>query len=958
MKDRPELRCTYRLQFNRDFTFADATALIPYLHALGISHIYASPYLKARTGSLHGYDIVDHGALNPEIGDAESYRAMIEALHRHGMGQILDIVPNHMGVGGDDNQWWLSVLEHGQASPFAAYFDIDWKPEKPELTGKVLLPFLGDHYGKVLEAADLKLRFDPDCGEFSVYYHEHRFPIDPATYPVILSRLPDSASADTMPHHAKEEFQRLTDALTKLPSRAPGHDARPTAAGEYKQRLAQLADTVHGVAEHIRRRVAAVNGAAGDPASFDDLHWLLEQQAYRLSYWQVARDEINYRRFFDINELAALRMENPQALRATHGLIARLVREGQVDGLRVDHPDGLYDPRQYLVDLQALLADAPAEAAGKPSETYVVVEKILATHERLPETWPVSGTTGYDFSHAVNGLFVDPAGQRALTALYARFTGNRAPFEEIIYHCKKLIMRTQLSGELSVLANLLNAIAQADRHTRDFTLMGLRNALTEVVACFPVYRTYVSPRDGSAVDRDYIRWALAQARKRSPAADRFTFDFIHRILSLENLDEYPAELCAKVVQFAGSFQQYTSPVMAKGLEDTAFYRYNRLVSLNEVGGDPDTFGVSLQAFHYINSERARRWPLAMLSTSTHDSKRGEDVRARLNVLSEMPDLWRRHLARWSRLNRTRRRNLDGRTAPSRNDEYLFYQTLLGLWPLDPPTEAGLTQLRQRIDDYMLKALREAKIHTSWITPDEAYEDATRAFVGATLGRLHRNRFLDDFVAFQQQVAWFGMLNSLSQLALKLTSPGVPDLYQGSELWRFTLVDPDNRRSVDYARRQRVLQELQQQLGAAVPLAPAVRGLLNRLADGRAKLYLAWKGLALRKAHPELFTAGDYLPVTADGARSEHVCAFIRRRDDHAALVAAPRWCMNLTDGAVEPPLGADVWGDTHLGLPEWMRGYCYNVLTGETIAIGSNGTLEMAKILTSFPVALLQWQLT
>jgi (1->4)-alpha-D-glucan 1-alpha-D-glucosylmutase len=958
MKDRPVLRCTYRLQFNREFTFADATALVPYLYDLGISHIYASPYLKARTGSLHGYDIVDHGALNPEIGDAETFGAMTEALHRHGMGQILDIVPNHMGVGGNDNQWWLSVLEHGEASPYAAYFDIDWKPEKPELTGKVLLPFLGAHYGKVLEAGDLKLRFDADQGEFSVYYHEHRFPIDPASYPTILNPLPGGESAGTVPQHASDEFRRLTDALEKLPPRAPNHDARVATAGRYKQRLAQLARTVTGVAEHIRRRVAAANGAAGDPASFDHLHQLLEQQAYRLSYWQVARDEINYRRFFDINDLAALRMENPRALRATHRLIARLVQEGQVDGLRIDHPDGLYDPRQYLIDLQALLADDSAEPGPAADAAYVVVEKILATHERLPENWPVAGTTGYDFSHAVNGLFVSPAGQRALTTIYARFTGNRAPFEEIVYHCKKLIMRTQLSGELSVLANLLNRIAQADRHTRDFTLMGLRNALTEVVACFPVYRTYVSPHDGSTVDRDYIQWAVAQARKRSPAADRYTFDFIHRILSLENLDQYPAGLHTKLIQFVRSFQQYTSPVMAKGLEDTASYRYNRLVSLNEVGGDPDTFGVSLQAFHHINGERARCWPGAMLNTSTHDSKRGEDVRARLNVLSELPELWRRHLARWSRLNRTRRRKLDGRTAPSRNDEYLFYQTLLGLWPLDPPTEATLARLRQRIDDYMLKALREAKVHTSWITPDEAYESAVRAFVAATLRRLQRNRFLDDFMAFQQQVAWFGMLNSLSQLALKLASPGIPDLYQGSELWRFTVVDPDNRRAVDYSRRQRLLKGLQEQLGAAVPLAPAVRGLLDHLADGRAKLYLTWKGLALRKARAELFIAGEYLPVSAAGAKSEHVCAFVRRWEDHAALAVAPRWYATLTGGATTPPLGADVWSDTHLELPEWMRGYCYNVLSGETIAIGSGGTLELGQILTSFPVALLQWQLT
>ena len=950
---------TYRLQFNQHFTFKQAEAIVPYLGALGVSHCYASPYLKARPNSPHGYDIVDHHALNPEIGDMAQYRDFIAALHKHKLGQILDIVPNHMGVGGDDNRWWLDVLEHGPSSPYAAYFDIDWQPAAEQLRGKVLLPLLGDHYGKVLQRGEIKLQFDAAHGEFSAHYFQHRFPCDPQTYATILTRcntpglsaMIDSvvelcrympsryALEDEQRARRRQDSQRLKHALVKLCCDDPA--ARPT----------------------IDAALAVLNGVPDRGESFDELHALLEAQGYRLAYWRVAADEINYRRFFDINDLAGLRMENQEVFAATHDFIFELIAAGDVDGLRIDHPDGLNDPAAYFARVQQAAArslgrDPPKDTAGT-LPLYVVVEKILAGYEFLPNDWPVHGTTGYDFANLLNGLFAQPASLRKLQSIHTRYSGKQ-DFDELLYARKKLIIRVQLSSELTVLTNLLNSISEQDRNTRDFTRSGLREALTEVVACFPVYRTYISAAGISPEDRRYVEWAVAQAKKRSPAADISIFDFVAAVLLLQN-----GAIAAQSLHFVMKFQQYTAPVTAKSLEDTVFYNYNLLLSLNEVGGDPRRFGTTVKAFHHLNQERWRRWPYSLLATSTHDSKRSEDVRARINVLSEMPREWNTRVTRWFRLNRAKRREWDDGVAPSHGDEYFLYQTLLGVWPLTEPDDTGLSFLRERLQAYMLKAVREAKTHTSWININAAYEAGLKVFIDALLDRSATNPFLDDFLPFQKRVARIGLYNSLSQVLLKCTSPGVPDIYQGQELWDFSLVDPDNRRAVDYARRKELLQTLMADMSEAPDLPQRARALVDSLEDGRAKLYVTWKCLSLRRRSPEHFQQGDYLPLTVRGARADAVCAHAWRYENALIIAAAPRWYAGLMGESGSPPLGEALWRETLIELPPEPPSTAYvNLFTGERIestgladTAGQSMALDATRLFAHFPVALLRQEL-
>jgi (1->4)-alpha-D-glucan 1-alpha-D-glucosylmutase len=662
----------------------------------------------------------------------------------------------------------------------------------------------------------------------------------------------------------------------------------------------------------------------------------------------VADDEVNYRRFFDVNALAGVRVEQPEVFSATHNFVLSLIRQGKLDGLRIDHPDGLYDPLEYYERLQAQAAD------GEP--VYIVVEKILANHERLREEWPVQGTTGYEFTNLVNGVFVYADAERSLSRLYERFIGQSTSFEEILYERKKLVMRMMLAGQLAVLANLLDQISEKDRRTRDFTLHELRNSLAEIVAWFPVYRTYVRPGQVTAEDRRYVEWAVAQAQKRAFIIDRSIFDYLRRCLLLESIDERPPDSQQAIAHFAMKFQQYTAPVMAKGMEDTAFYSYNRLISLNEVGGDPARFGVSLAAFHHANQERARRWPHTLLSTSTHDTKRSEDVRARLNVLSELAAEWKLHVGRWSRINRARKRKIDGQVSPSRNDEYLLYQTLIGAWPLEDVDDEALARFADRVDAYMLKAMREAKVRTSWRNPNAEYEAAVSNFVHTLLANRASNLFLGDFIPFQQRVARYGMLNSVSQTVFKLTVPGVPDLYQGNEIWDFSLVDPDNRRPVDYQRRRALLTEIKTLFAGPVDTwARAAHALLDRQADGCTKLYVTWRLLGLRRDYPHLFRHGRYLPLTVHGPRADHLCAYARLDDEQVAIIVAPRWFARL-EPAEALPLGDDVWGDSSVDVsPLPARDY-RNVLTGETLSAEERDgvrLLPVRRVLLSFPTAVL-----
>src|SRR5262245_15838858 len=814
---------SYRLQLNNQFTYKQAMDLVEYLHDLGISDCYASPLLAARVGSLHGYDITDHARLNPEIGDEAEFAKFTQLLRERGMGLILDVVPNHMCIAFGANQWWNDVLENGPSSPYARFFDIDWLPPKPDLAEKVLLPMLGDQYGRALENQEFCLEYDR--GAFIIRYYETRLPIAPRSYTHILEPLLEQLrSRNSGSHHDLIELESIITALHYLPPRSETDSARLKERHREKEvikrRLDKLVAECKGVRIALHRVIAEINGERGNPRSFNRLERLLTDQIYRLSYWRVAADEINYRRFFDINELAAIRVEKPEVFAAAHDLIFRLIREGRVTGLRIDHVDGLFDPLQYLNMLQAacrsslnepLSAAAHAEspyprqfqqqAAAKP-QVFIVVEKILGHDELLRPDWAVHGTTGYGFMNLLNGVFIDTANKPAFLRLYQQFTGNAVNFSDLIYQCKKLILRVAMSSELHVLARKLDRISEQLRYSRDFTLNSLQYALGELIACFPVYRTYtrLDQTEVNEEDQRHIRRAIKEAKQNNPAISGSLFDFIGSLLLLKDPEGLTEEQVAERRNFVLRFQQLTGPVMAKGMEDTAFYRYFPLASLNEVGGDAARFGITVDVFHDKNQQRMYERPHGLSATSTHDTKRSEDVRARLNVLSEMPAQWYRNILRWRRINQDHRTRLNGTEAPDDNDEYLIYQTLVGAWPLSPMNGERLAEFARRIEEYIIKAMREAKVHSSWISPNDAYERGVTRFIRNILEHTSENRFLNDFVGFQQTIARAGMLNSFSQTLLKIALPGVPDFYQGTEIWDFSLVDTDNRRPVDFTVR--------------------------------------------------------------------------------------------------------------------------------------------------------------
>lgn len=949
----PLPRATYRLQFRKEFGFDDATALVPYLASLGISHVYASPFLAARPGSSHGYDIVDHNRFNPEVGDAAGFERMVAALHSHRMGLILDFVPNHMGIGSSDNPWWLDVLEWGQSSPYAGFFDINWSPTVEHLRGKVLLPLLGDHYGNVLERGELVLRFDRDNGSFSVWYFEHRFPIAVRDYPRILR----AVQAET--EGAGKALAPLVAGFARLTAKPRG--ARQAAmlrreADALRYGLAALAKSDGDIAAAIDRVVDRLDGTPGDPASFRDLHALLERQAYHIAYWRVASNDINYRRFFDINDLAGLAIENPELFEISHRLIFQLIAEGKLQGIRLDHIDGLYDPLEYCRRLQDraayLVPPREATAAGQGQQPrhpiYLLVEKILAPHEHLRPEWPVDGTTGYEFMNLVNGVFVDQAAMEPLTEIYERFLGRPSDFPEMVIAAKRQILRNNLSSELNVLTDMVYRIARQSLTTRDFTRQGVRDALTELIAHFPVYRTYVTGDGVDERDRHYLNWAMTQARRDSTADDLSIFDFVAALVATD-LKREPGRPYrrADVIHAAMKFQQLTGPVMAKAFEDTALYRFNRFISLNEVGGEPERFGVSPSAFHYLNADRLKNHPFSMLATATHDHKRGEDVRARLNVLSEMPEAWGRAVRRWHRLNRLKVRDVDGRPAPGRNDEYLFYQALVGVWPL---AERDMADLPDRMVAYMIKAVREAKARTNWTAPKVDYEDALENFVRAALDRERSGTFLADFVAFHQGIAAAGALNGLSQTVLKLTAPGVPDVYQGTEYWDLSLVDPDNRRPVDYVARFDALK------AAARVRDPAP--LLREWRDGRIKQFVIARILQLRATSPQLFAAGDYSGVEAEGGESARIVAFRRNlADGSGMLVLVPRLCSTFMSDEGSMTVSAAAFEGMRLplqGLPDGA--VVTDTFSTKKVPIERDGFIKLDTLLDTLPVALLTWQ--
>ena len=871
---------TYRVQFQRGFVFDDAANLAGYLADLGVTHLYSSPYLQAVPGSTHGYDVIDHGRVNDELGGAEGHTRLCFTLARHGLGQILDVVPNHMAIVGRGNAWWWDVLENGPSSPYAAYFDVDWDPPESRLRNTVLMPVLGEHYGRALEEGDIRLR--REGASFTVTYHDHAFPVAPSSLDDLLGVAAARAGSNTLAF--------VADAFGHLPL-STATDWRNV------QRRHRDKEVLHGLLDRLLREepetATAIDRVVGEVnANPDTLDALLERQNYRLAFWRTAVRELGYRRFFDINTLVGLRTEDDRVFGATHALVLRWLGDGMLDGLRIDHPDGLRDPQQYFKRLHEASPTA-----------WVVAEKILEPGEQLRDSWPVAGTTGYDFLNRVGGLFVDPDGEKGLTRFYGAFTGEPTDYESVARAKKHLVMREVLGSDVNRLTALFLDVCERHRRHRDYTRHELHEVLREVIAHFPVYRTYVRAETGEVHPDDarYVTEATDSAKAARPDLDAALFDFFQDLLLLRLRGSAETELVMR-------FQQLTGPVMAKGVEDTAFYSFNRLVALNEVGGDPGRFGVSPEEFHREAAATQARWPQTMLATSTHDSKRGEDVRTRLALLSEVPDRWSEAVRRWAAINEPHRRG----DLPDRNAEYLLYQTLVGAWPIGT----------ERVVGYMEKAAREAKVHTSWTDPRAGYEDALGGFI---VDALAGERFVRDLEAFVATLVEPGRVNSLAQTLIKLTAPGVPDIYQGTELWSLTLVDPDNRQPVDYPLRRRLLDELDDL---------SVDDVWRRIDEGLPKLWLIRQTLAFRRRRPDLFgPKGDYRPLEARGARGKHAVVFVR---GDAAVTVVPRLVMGLQRD----------WGDTTLDLP---AGRWRNELTAEVV----EGSVRLADLLRRFPVALL-----
>lgn len=942
MPEHPHIpSATYRLQFNRLFTFRDAAEIVPYLDELGIGAVYASPFYHARAGSMHGYDICDHNHLNPAVGSREDFNALSGELQQRQMGLIADFVPNHMGIGETINGWWMDVLENGPSSAFASHFDINWQPLKSELHGKVLLPILGDQYGRVLERGELKVAYQD--GSFTLIYFDHVFPIAPRSYGRILSEMVSRLESSYAEEDYFDDLRSIVTAIQHLPRRdesAPELVAERAREKEViKRRLTRLCEEIPQVRDAIDQTLFTLAGKVGQPRSFDELDALVDEQAYRLSYWKTAAEEINYRRFFDINDLAAIRVEDPEVFDAVHRLTLELIRDKQITGLRIDHVDGLLDPLDYLHKLQECYREMFLLSEGD-NGLYLLVEKILMEGEQLRPEWPVHGTTGYEFTNDVVRVLTDPSAAKAFTATYAQFLDDQPKLAELIYEQKQKVMRLSLASEVNVLASKLDRLSEKNRWFRDFTRNSLNTAVREVIACFPVYRTYLMPdRETSDIDRQVIARAVRSAIRHNPGIERSIFEFLRDILLMKfppNISEEETELH---VEFVLKFQQCTGPIMAKGLEDTAFYIYNRLVALNEVGGEPQTFGATPDEFHQAVGRRAALYPHSMLATSTHDTKRSEDTRARLAAISEMPQAWRKAIGLWRTANKRHHRMIEGETAPDGNEEYLLYQTLLGTWPLGGlASEPGYIS---RIQEYMTKAIKEAKVNSSWIQPNEEWDDAVRSFIMKILTLGANNKFLSDFEKMAEEIAQLGMVNSLTQTVLKCMSPGMPDFYQGTELWDLSLVDPDNRRPVDFPLRRRFLQEI-----ASEPDAAA---LLTEWRDGRVKLHITRTLLHLRRKRPKIFYEGNYAPLVSVGKHADSCLGFRRGFDGGEALIAiVPR----LSSRVGFPPVG-EAWEDTTVRWAAEDAGRWRNVLTGETREL-TGGLVRVAEILRVFPVAVLE----
>lgn len=938
---------TYRVQLNNNFRFADARKILDYLQSLGISDLYLSPILMSRKGSDHGYDVTDPTRINPDLGTEEEFSALQAELQERGMGLLLDTVPNHMAASAE-NPWWMDVLENGAQSAFAAFFDIEWHPHSRSLDGKILLPVLGRPFGEVLESGEIKLSFQE--GRFFFQYFDALFPLAPGSYHTILNhraeRLKELVGEESATYH---EYAGILASLLELvrSDRRSGETAadRRMRYESARERLWSLMKSSGEARNFVEENLREINGIEGDPASYGFLQRLLAEQNYKLAFWQNLNESINYRRFFTIADLVGVRVEDPLVFEATHGYVLRLVSKNPFAGLRVDHIDGLRDPLAYLNKLQERLSSGD----NREGKSYVVVEKILARQESLPDDWPVSGTTGYDYLNEANGIFVDAEGVGRIDEIYSAFIGRKQNFADVVYQKKKLVMSTLLGVEMRTLGRQLAELAAQDRYARELNRGQLIDALIEVTACLRVYRTYIRNMDVPAPAVQKIEQSVTQARNRATHLSPACFDFIRDVLLLLNPPHVLADQREARLTFVMRWQQFTGPILAKGLEDTALYVYHPLLSLNEVGGSPCASEVpSCNEYYAFLENRQLRWPASLDASSTHDTKRSEDVRARLNVLSELPDEWKGNLERWATLNAEHKQDVGGQSVPDRNEEYYLYQTLLGVWPLDKESCAGLLE---RVQAHLVKAIREAMVHTRWTRPNQKHEDALQRFVANILSSQFSAEFLREFRHFQKKVAYFGMINGLSQTLLKIAAPGVADFYQGSELWDLRLVDPDNRGAVDFDKRMAILETITN--AEAVESGRELHDLVQHWQDGRIKMYLIWRAVHFRGEHQDLFREGELVPIQVAGRYGRNVIAFLRRRGEESALVVVPRFLSQVC-AAICPISDVD-WGDTTLILPQEAPREWNSVLTRTRLASqkkDSGMSLMVNDLLRDFPVAL------
>jgi len=914
---------TYRLQLNSEFTFKHVSEISSYLEELGISDVYSSPVSRAKKGSTHGYDVAEPNQINPEIGTYEEFVKLTSELQLKTIGWIQDIVPNHMTYS-YENTMLVDLFENGHNSRYYGFFDIEWNHPFSSVRQRVLAPFLGKYYRDVLENGELFLSYDHEG--FSVNYYESKFPLKLESYTDVLSfRIKKIRNKLGRNHPDMIKYLGILYMLKSLPS-AEDIDERYDQIKFIKGMIWELYEGNEQIKMFIDESLKIYNGEKGIPESYTALDTLLADQHFRFAFWKVATQEINYRRFFTVNELISLRMQKEETFNRTHSLLLKLYKDKLIKGFRIDHIDGLYDPAMYLNRLRERAKNA-----------YILTEKILELHEELPQDWPIEGTTGYEFTNYLNGIFCKQENKDQFSKIYARYSGIRQPYMEIVARNKKLFVQKRMAGEVEQLAFIIEAISSKDRYGIDITMHGLKEALEEILTYFPVYRTYINSYNVTQRDRVYIEETLIQVKSINPYLDA-EFNYIGNLLLLDFGDHFTEEQKQKALDFVMKFQQLTGPLMAKGFEDTTLYVYNRFISFNEVGGNPDKFGISSQEFHEFISKKAAVWPSSLNTTSTHDTKRGEDVRARLNVLSEMPGEWETRIKLWMRLNNVHRKRADG--YPSRNDEYFLYQTLIGTYPFgDDP------DFIKRLKEYLVKSSREAKVNTSWLQPNTDYESAFTLFAANILDPERSKSFLDDFLPFQKKIAQFGIYNSLAQTLIKLTAPGVPDIYRGSELWDFSFVDPDNRRPVDFFVRNKYLNEIKSE-------KERIPGLLDSLMkekeNGKIKLFLIHQALCLRKKFSSLFQDGEYIPLIVNGPAKNHIIAFARRSGNSWAVTIVPRFLYSLT-AQKDVPYNDQIWGDTNIKLTGELK--LTNAYSSETYERSS--TVYMRDVLKSFPTALL-----